>query len=165
MKKIIFLAVLIVGIGSASSLKAQFSIGPGVLYGTQIEQLGLSANASYDFMNKIGVMADYTYFFKKNSFEWWTLDLDGTYTFLSMGDLSRLYALAGINMLYYTYPALEGLYSSSGSKSYTGINIGAGWKIGMGKKIHLIPEVRYTFVSVGSASGYARFGVKLMFGL
>jgi hypothetical protein len=163
-ERIIFTAVII-GILSLSSLKAQFSIGPGVLYGTQIEQTGLSANASLEFLNKIGVMGDYTYFFKKNSLEWWALDVDGTLTFFSIGDLSRLYALAGLNMLYYSYPGSGGLYASSGSKTYTGLNIGAGWKIGLGKKMHLVPEVRYTFANVVGASGYARFGVKLMFGL
>lgn len=145
---------------TVSSLKAQFSIGPGIHYGTQIEQIGISANANYDFTDKFGVMGGYTYFLPKNSLNWWALDFDGTYSFLSLSDKSKLYALAGLNLLYYKYPAI-GDYVGSNSLSYTGVNIGAGWKLRLGKKMDLVPEVRYTF---GNAD-YLRFGVKLMFGL
>jgi outer membrane immunogenic protein len=165
MKKCILFTVFIIGIMSVSPLKAQFSIGPGMVYGSQIEQVGLSANAGFDFL-RFGVIGDYTYFFKKNSLEWWTLDLDGTLNLLGLGNLTKLYALAGLNMLYYTFPGTGGSYGTgSGSKNYSGFNIGAGLKVGLGKKMHLVPEVRYTFVSLESSSGYARIGVKIMFGL
>ena len=173
---------------TVSSLKAQFSVGPGVLYGTKIEQVGISANASYDFTAKCGAMAGYTYFFEKNSLKWWALDFDGTYSFASLNDKSKFYALAGLNLLYYQYPdlnytaamvgnaSLRGLDISpnkvmgvaaiaanvgTSSISYTGVNIGAGWKLGISKKMDLVPEVRYT---LGNAN-YLRISVKLMFGL
>jgi opacity protein-like surface antigen len=164
MKKSILLTVIIAGFMSVSPLKAQFSIGPGVVYGTEIEQVGLSANASFDFLKRLGVMGDYTYFFKKNSLEWWTLDFDATLDVLRFSETSKLYGLAGVNWTYYSFP--EGTYSTgSGSKTYTGFNLGAGWKIGVANKMSVVPEVRYTFASLESSSGYLRFGVKLMFGL
>jgi outer membrane receptor protein involved in Fe transport len=167
MKKRILFTLLTVGLISVSSLKAQFSIGPGVVYATEIENIGISANLNYDFSEKWGAMAGYTYFFEKeesgstgygtitNSVKYWTLDFDGTYT-LSNKDKSRLYVLAGLNMMYWDYGDGET------STSDAGFNLGAGWRYKLGKKMDLVPEARYT---IRQGYGYFRIGVKLMLGL
>lgn len=160
MKKRILFTVIIVGIMTVSSLKAQFSIGPGLLYGTKIEQPGLSATADYDFNKMWGAMASYTYFIPKNSLDWWALDFNAAYNCYAQSDKSKLYVLAGLNLLYYKYPSVAG-YVGSNSLSYTSVNVGAEWKLGIGKKMDLVPEAIYTF---GNAN-YFRFGVKVMFGL
>ena len=158
MKKRFLFTVIIIGIMTVSSVKAQFSIGPGVLYGTKIETFGISANANYDITEKFGAMADYTYFFEKNSVNWWSLDLNGTYTFFKHN--VEWYALAGLDLLYYKVK-VGTLYTASSSSSYSGVNIGTGWKIKINDKIKLVPEWRYTI----SNYGYFRFGAKLMFSI
>lgn len=144
---------------AVSSVKAQFSIGPGIFYGTKINTVGISANANYDFNDKCGAMADYTYFFPKNSVNWWTLDLDGTYTYFKHN--VEWYALAGLDIFYASYKSGSIYGSSSSSSSNAGFNIGIGWKIKITDKIKLVPEWRYTF----NNDGYFRFGAKLMFGI
>ena len=158
MKKRFLFTVIIIGIMAVSTAKAQFSIGPGVLYGTDLRQFGISANVNYDFAEKFGVMADYTYFLPKNSQNWWSLDFDGTYTFFKKS--AEWYALAGIDLLNFKSSA-GGENVGSTSLSYTGVNIGIGWKFKIGDKMKLVPEWRYTF---GNAN-YFRFGAKLMFNL
>lgn len=160
MKKHILFTLIILGIVATTSVKAQFSIGPGVLYGTKIEQLGLSANVNYDISHKFGVIADYSYWFPKNSLNWWSLDFDGTYNFYTLNDKNSLYALAGLDLLYYKVPS-GGIYGGSSNYNYSGLNIGAGWKVLLSNKMNLIPEVRYTLGDVN----YFRVGVELMFGL
>lgn len=160
MKRRLFFTVIIIGVITVSSLKAQLSVGPGVLYGTKIEQAGISATGHYDITKMFGVMAGYTYFIPKNSLDWWSLDFDATYNCYTQSEKSKLYALAGLDLLYYKFPTSAG-YVGSNSLSYTGVNVGAGWKLGIGHKMDLVPEVRYT---LGNAN-YLRFGAKLMFGL
>ncbi len=156
MKKGIFFAVMILGIMTASSLKAQFSVGPGVVYGTKIETIGVDGVVHYAFPNKIGVMAGYTYFFEKDHVTWSAIDVDATYDFYSMDDKGSLYALAGVNFIHSKVKVL----GTEVTGNDTGVNVGAGWKIAMGA-MSLVPEVRYTF----GGGDYLRVGVRLMFGL
>lgn len=157
MKKGIFFAVMILGMMTVSSVKAQFSVGPGVVYGTQIETIGVDGVIHYAFPNKIGIMGGYTYFFEKSHETWSAIDVDATYDLYSMGDRGSLYALAGVNFLH-NKVKVAGV-SVTGND--TGFNLGAGWRIGMGTKASLVPEVRYTF----GGGDFLRVGVRLMFGL
>jgi outer membrane immunogenic protein len=164
-KKILF-SIVIIGIMTVSSLKAQISVGPGILYGTKIESAGISANAGFDITKKISVLAAYGYFLDKEPYSdgsnsnWWTIDADAAYKFCKMSDKSSLFVLAGVNLIYFKYASSMGNYTGIYNR-LTGANIGAGWKLGMGNKMDLVPEVKYTFGDFN----YLRFGVKLMFGL
>lgn len=164
MKKRILFTLMIAGVLTVSSLKAQFSIGPGVHYATFIQTSGVSANANYDFTKKFGAMAGYARFFEKTNLEskdensWWALDADVTYNLLSLSDKIKLYALAGLNVLYWKYSN-----EPNRDESETGLNVGAGCKFGIWKKMYLVPEVRLTIHD--ESDGFFRFGVKLMFGL
>lgn len=140
------------GIMAVSSAKAQLSIGPGLVYGTKIEEVGLTANVNYDIDQKFGAMVGGTYYYPKNSVNWWSLDVDGTYS-LDKNNVDW-YALAGLNLLYYNY-------SQNLHANYTGFNLGIGWKVKITDKIKLVPEWRYTI----SDFSYFRFGTKVMFNL
>jgi hypothetical protein len=157
MKKGIFFAVMILGIMTVSSVKAQFSVGPGVVYGTNIETIGVDGVVHYAFPNKIGLMAGYTYFFEKDNVNWSAIDVDATYDLYSMGDRGSVYALAGVDFIHSKVKVLGANITGND----TGVNVGAGWRIAMGTKMSLVPEVRYTF----GGGDYFRAGVRLMFGL
>jgi len=152
MKKLFSFSVIIIGIMAVSTVKAQFRIGPGLGFVTETKTLMLSASANYDLAKNFGLMAGYDYIFAKtSSHKWWGLDLDGTYTFVRENEKGKLYALAGLNLLYYSYPG--------SSFNYTGVNIGVGWRLALGDKLELVPETR---VTLGNLS-YLRLGLKIMF--
>lgn len=154
MKNVFLFTVIIIGIMAVPSAKAQFRVGPGLGYVTETKTLMLNASANYDLPKNFGLMAGYNYIFANTaSHKWWGLDLDGTYTFVRENEKGKLYALAGLNLLYLSYPGY--------SNSYTGINIGVGWRLAIGNKMELVPETR---VTLGDLS-YLRLGLKLMFGL
>ena len=73
---------------------------------------------------------------------------------------SDLNVLAGVNLIYFksasSLGSITGIYNR-----LLGANIGVGWKLKMGNKNNLIPEIRYTLGDLN----YLRFGVKFMFGL
>lgn len=162
MKKLIPFSILIISIMSFSSLKAQLSFGPGVVYGTNIGSPGFSASGSFDVTNKIAILASYGYFLNPYQFvdgsnsHWSTVDLDAAYKCYKMSDRSDLYVLAGVNVLYGKAASSIAEYNT-----LTGANIGVGWKINIGNKLDLMPEAKYT---IGDFN-YLRFGVKLMFGI
>jgi len=160
MKKSIFLTLLIATAIAVSPVKAQFSIGPGVVYATELENVGISGVLNYDFANRIGLMGGFTYFLEKDNVNWWAIDLDATYNFYSVQERGSVYALAGVNFLVVKadYDPLDP--DDIFDDNITGFNIGVGWKIGDGV-IKLVPEVRYTIGEVD----YLRVGVKLMFGM
>jgi hypothetical protein len=157
MKKGIFLVLMILGVMTVSSVKAQFSVGPGVVYGTNIETVGIDGVVHYAFPNKFGLMAGYTYFFEKDHVTWSAIDVDATYDIYSMGDRGSVYALAGVDFLHSKVQVLG--VNVTGND--TGVNVGAGWRIGISGAMSLVPEVRYTF----GGGDFLRVGVKLMFGL
>jgi hypothetical protein len=154
MKKRFLFTVIIIGIMTSFSLKAQFKVGPGVGYITETRSVMLTASANYDFPKNFGVMADFDYIFARTAtHKWWGLDLDGTYTFDRKNERGKLYVLAGLNLLYQSYPGYN--------FNYTGANIGVGWRLAIGDKMELVPESKIT---IGELS-YLRLGLKLMFGL
>ena len=158
MKKGIFFAIMVLGVMSVSSLKAQFSVGPGVVYGTQIETIGVDGVIHYAFPAKLGVMAGYTYFFEKSHVTWSAIDVDATYDLYAMGDRGSVYGLAGLDFLHSSLK-VPGLATVTDNQ--TGLNLGVGWRIGLAGSMSLVPEVRYTFWG----PDFFRAGIKLMFGV
>jgi len=154
MKKRFLFTVIIIGIVAVSSVRAQFRIGPGIGFITEVRTIMLSASVNYDFSEKFGAMVEYDYIFAKtSSHKWWGLDFNGTYKFNSQNETSNWYALAGLNSLHQTYPGHN--------FSYIGLNLGTGWRKEIGNKMELVPEATIT---IGELS-YIRLGVKLMFSL
>ncbi|MBN2820747.1 MAG: outer membrane beta-barrel protein [Bacteroidales bacterium] len=153
-----------------SEAGAQISVGPGVVFGTDINNVGFSANGKYEFNEKWSAAPSFTYFLKKNYTNWSALDLDANYQITELENIGSLYAIGGLNLTFwkvkYDYDFDLGEYGSYGdsgsvSGSEAGVNLGIGLNVPMGEKLALAPELRYT---LGGAN-YLRFGVKVMFAL
>lgn len=138
---------------------AQISVGPGVVYGTDISSIGFSVNGKYDVNQKWAAAPSFTYFLKKNNLSWYALDLDANYQLTEIENFGGLYAIGGLNMTFYKFDLdIPGFGDASGSDF--GVNLGLGLNIAASEKMTLAPEIRY---SIGS--GYLRAGVKVMFSL
>jgi hypothetical protein len=185
--KALFVAVLLLGVTRAN---AQISAGAGVVYGTEINNIGFSAHGNYEFNEQWSAAPSFTYFLKKDYVNWSSLDLDVNYQLTEIDNLGSLYAIGGLNMTFFKikydlgdygdfdygdydygdygdelgdFADLVGYGSSSDSVtgSDTGLNLGLGMKVAAGDKMNICPEVRYT---LGGAN-FLRIGVKVMFGL
>ena len=64
---------------SFSEAKAQISAGGGIVYGTDINNIGISLNGNYEINEKWSAAPSFTYFLKKDYVTWSALDLDANY--------------------------------------------------------------------------------------
>lgn len=166
MKKILTAVICLLVVLSFSEAKAQMSAGAGIVYGTNINNVGFSVNGKYEFSEKWSAAPAFTYFLKKNYVNWSALDLDANYQLTKLENIGGLYAIGGLNMTFYKikYDFDFGEYgSSSGSAtgSDAGVNLGLGLTVPAGEKLSIAPEIKYT---LGGAN-YLRIGVKVLFGL
>lgn len=163
MRKIkIAMIALVLGI-AAQSAQAQFSLGAGLGYATEIKSLGISAHAGYQFDDNWAATASYTYLLEKEHVTWSLLDFNANYSFYEVGSVGSLYGLAGLNILMWNMDDYEllGQKIKGANESEFGFNLGAGFKIDLSESLSLSPELTYTF----SDSNYFRIGAKIMFAL
>ncbi len=167
MKKILLVATVIALCGIFQNAKAQFSLGAGLNYATEIGTLGISAQAAYDFTEQWAATGAFTYYFEKDNVTWTNIDLNANYTFTEIENIGKLYGIAGFSHLTASVDIpkyIEGNITYGGgsiSESKTGVNLGAGLKMDLSEKMLLCPELMYT----STGSGHIRIGAKLMFKL
>lgn len=160
--KTLAVAIFILVVTEAS---AQISVGGGIVYGTDINNIGISANGKYEFNEKWAAAPAFTYFLKKNYVNWSALDLDANYQITELENIGGLYAIGGLNMTFYKIK-INGLSefmggSDSVTGSNTGLNLGVGLNFAASEKFIIAPELKYTI----SSGSYLRAGVKIMFGI
>lgn len=161
MKNLIKVFVVLMVLFSFSEVKAQISGGLGLVYATDINNVGINLNGKYDFDETWSAAPTFTYFFKKDGITWSALDLDANYKITDFDKIGSLYALAGLNLTFYKWKYDLGDWGGVQSDTgvYAGFNFGAGLNIPVNDKISIAPEVRYT---VGGAN-YFRVGAKVMY--
>lgn len=111
-----------------STADAQFKLGAGLMYGSEVEQLGIRVDGVYTINEQFRGVVDFGYYFPEDeggvSLNYWELNLNGNYMFLSDAEQGlNAYALAGLNFFNASVD-IEGFGSSSNSE--TGLNLGAG---------------------------------------
>lgn len=169
MKNLLKVAICLVVLFSFSEAKAQISVGGGLWYGTDINNIGISANGKYAIDENWAAQASFTYFLKKDYVTWSTLDLNANYNITEIENVGGLYGIGGIGLTFWGWDT--GSSSSEYGAYYDdlldynttefGLNLGAGLNIGINEKLGVSPEVMYTFGGVN----YLRIGAKIMFGL
>lgn len=121
---------------------AQFvKAGAGLMYGSEIEQLGIRGDAVYQINEEFRVVGDLGFYFPdKTDFgggasftvTWWELNANGNYIFHADAEQGlTAYALGGLNFTTIRVKSDTGSTSSSNSDTEVGLNIGAGIEYGL----------------------------------
>ncbi|TDN99073.1 outer membrane beta-barrel protein [Sunxiuqinia elliptica] len=163
MKKLAF-AIMVLIMGTAvKQANAQFSIGPGIGFATDISSLGLSANAAYQIDESWAATASFTYFLEKDYLQWTAFDFNANYNLTDIENLGTLYGIGGINItsVSFDFPGIDDDMFDSSSHSEFGVNLGAGLNVDLSEKMVLAPEMMFTISDIN----YFRIGAKLMFAL
>ncbi|MEX0647782.1 MAG: hypothetical protein WEA56_06750 [Balneolaceae bacterium] len=143
MKKLItflFTALLTVVIYSDSN--AQFAkAGVGLMYGSEIEQIGIRADGVYLINEDIRIVGDLGFFFPdKTEFgggssftvTWWELNANGNYIFHADEEQGlTAYGLAGLNFTTVSVKSDDGTNTATNSDTEVGLNLGAGLEYGL----------------------------------
>ncbi len=138
MKKSLYRAVVTASLFAfAFSLKpvqaqeGAIQIGPGLVYGNQVERLGVKADGTYSINENIRAAADFTLFFPEKTdlgggneltTTWMALNFNAHYIFYSQDEISA-YGLGGLNIAILRASVTGG---NSNSESELGLNLGAG---------------------------------------
>lgn len=134
MKRLIILGCLILGAilfcSSITNAQSAFKVGVGLVYGTDIEAVGVQPGVVYTFNEEFRGAGDVVIYFPDspsgidNSF--WTVNANMHYLLISE-EASFVYALGGIN--YATQKTSNGNIDFSNSEA--GLNLGGGAEFGV----------------------------------
>lgn len=99
-----------------------FQVGAGLIYGSEVEELGFQVNINYPVLQNVELAPDISIYFADNEQgidNYWELNINGHY-FLAADDEYNVYGLAGLNITTVS-PAF-----TDDSETEAGINVGIG---------------------------------------
>ena len=126
MKKIITLVcamVLGVGFMYAQVQQGQTAVGANLVYGSEIESMGVGARFQYGVTDQLRTEVGLNYFFEHNHLSWWDVNINAHWLVALRNDQLYIYPLAGLN---YTMVDFKGDMNDLGEENHIGLNLGAG---------------------------------------
>jgi opacity protein-like surface antigen len=165
MKKII---LLLFAFFSFTAVNAQFSLGGGIGYATEIDNLNFHVDGNYAFNEQWEGAATFTYYLTGESapgvdLSWYGFDFNAHFNFSEYTG-GKIYALAGLNimMVSVSFEDTTGMIGDfSTSDSDIGLNIGVGTKYALNDKLSLFGEAKYTI----AGAKFFNLGAGVLFAL
>jgi outer membrane immunogenic protein len=130
---------------AANDAAAEPRVGAALVYGTEIEEVGLQLNGYYglDQVPGLRVGAEFTYFFVGDPVTFWTIDLNAQYRFIEPGPFGA-YGIAGLDIAHGSVDIdLGPLGDESTSSTDIGLNLGIGAEYAVTENVELFAEVKY----------------------
>lgn len=141
MKKFLALAIAaLIGIASASAQRGQMAVGGNLLYGTEINSVGLGAKFQYGIIDHLRGEASFNYYFQNKGFRMWDLNSNAHYLF-DITEKFRAYPLAGLTVVNKSYSDVDD------SITRFGLNLGGGCEYDVTPNVVLNAEFKYSIVS------------------
>lgn len=150
-----FFGILLVSLAFVFSAQAQENtrIGAMLAYGTEIESIGIGANAEFPIIENMTISPSFIYYFPKEEFgvkmNWFEVNANANYYFVNQDNLG-VYALGGLN-----YSSIKVSFDDSWLGSFSvsegrfGLNLGAGINFPLGGSIVPFAEVKYVIIDGG----------------
>lgn len=145
MKKILTLVcAMMLGMGfvQAQVHQGETAVGANLVYGTEIENLGVGARFQYGILDQLRAEVGLNYFFEKNHVTWWDVNLNAHYLVGLWNEQLYIYPLAGLN---YTMTKLK-VDGVSDEENHVGLNLGAGIEYELNEHFGVNFEYRHTIV-------------------
>jgi len=145
MKKILTLVCLLmlgVGIGKAQVHQGQSAAGIQMLYGTEIDNLGLGIRYQYGILDQLRAEVGFNYFFERKHRQWLDVNLNAHYLLGVWNQQLFLYPLAGLN---YSMTKYKG-DGQSDEENHVGLNVGAGAEFEINEHFGVNLEYRHTII-------------------
>jgi opacity protein-like surface antigen len=154
MKLVNNLCVLLALLFVTTTAQAQLSVGGGLGYGLDIEELAIQARGVYGINDQFRGEADFNYYLEgTDGLSYWEFNLNANYMITNTGGFD-IYALAGLNFFHFNIDL--GPFGNS-SDTDTGLNIGGGAEMGLTDSVKLFGEAKFAlggaeqlFLAVGA---------------
>lgn len=146
MKKILtFVCMLMlgVGIGQAQVHQGETAAGINLVYGSEIESMGVGARFQYGILDQLRAEVGLNYFFEHNHMSWWDVNINAHYLVGLWNEQLYIYPLAGLN---YTMVDFKGDLDHKGEQNHIGLNLGAGVEYELNEHFGVNFEYRHTIV-------------------
>lgn len=130
----------IVGVLSASAQKGEMAAGVNLLYGTEINSVGLGAKFQYGILDHLRGEASFNYYFQNKGFRMWDLNANAHYLF-DITEKFRAYPLAGLTVVNKSYADVDD------SITRFGLNLGGGCDYNINENWRVNAEFKYSIVS------------------
>ena len=126
MKKIFTIVCVLMlgmGIGQAQVQKGETAAGINLVYGSEIESMGIGARFQYGILDQLRAEVGLNYFFEHNHMSWWDVNINAHYLVGLWNEKLYVYPLAGLN---YTMVDFKSELNDLGEENHVGLNLGAG---------------------------------------
>ena len=144
MKKLfamICVAVLAMG-ANAQVYQGQASAGLSLLYGSEIESMGIGAHFQYVVIDQLRGQVEFDSFFKHNNTNWYDVSINAEYLVALKTDMLYLYPIAGVTYSMVTYKAA----GIKDEENHVGLNAGAGLEYEINDHFAATVEYRHTIM-------------------
>ncbi len=168
MKKSILLLLAVVlscNLFAQSFDSSKLRVGGGLVYASDISNIGLTLNAVYSINEQIEGAFAFSHIFEKDYVTYNIFDFDGHYIFHKENEKLNFYGIAGlaVTAAKLDAPAVNfggvSVPGTSVSESEIGLNIGAGVNYRLSNNLNLAPEARFTIMD----SSYFRIGASIQY--
>jgi outer membrane protein X len=130
------------GIGQAQVHQGETAVGVNLLYGSEIESMGLGARFQYGILDQLRAEVGFNGFFAHNRTTWWDVNLNAHYLVPIRSEQFYIYPLAGVNYTM-TKKKLDG---PSDEENHVGLNVGAGLEYEFNEHFGVNLEYRHTII-------------------
>ena len=153
---IITTAILCLTLSFNAMAQTETKIGGLIAYGTEIENIGIGANAEFPIIDKLTISPSFIYYLPKDEagikINWFEVNANANYYFLDK-DTIGVYGIAGLN-----YSSVKVNYEDndfgflgdfSASDGRFGLNLGGGANFNLGGSITPFTEIKYVLIDEG----------------
>lgn len=141
MKKFLALAIVaLVGVATASAQKGAMAVGGNLLYGTEINSVGLGVKFQYGILEHLRGEGSFNYYFQNKGFRMWDLNANAHYVF-DITEKFHAYPLAGLTVVNKSYSDIDD------SITRFGLNLGGGCEYDVNEHWRVNAEFKYSIVS------------------
>lgn len=148
----LFAAILFFGGILNSSAQDETRIGAMLAYGTEIENIGIGANAEFPIIENMTISPSFIFYLPKDEYgvkiNWFEVNANANYYFLK--DEISVYGIGGLN-----YSSVKVSYDDeffgggSASDGRFGLNLGGGANFDIGGSILPFAELKYVIIDGG----------------
>lgn len=157
---------LIVMFSLNASAQTETKLGGFLAYGTEIENLGIGANAEFPIMEKLTISPAFIFYLPKDEsgikINWFEVNANANYYFLVEDNLD-IYGIAGLNYssVKVKYDGSYRLGGFSASDGRFGLNIGGGANFNLNGSITPFAELKYVIIDEGQLviAGGVKFNI------